>query len=71
MIGKAEDDAWVNHPAVIASLREVAELAGPGARDIYWGMMETYHWNESAQRPFGFHSSREFGFPVQANLSVH
>jgi hypothetical protein len=54
-IGKAEDDVWIHVPDVISSLRASrAALGKLAVQDVYWGMFETYYFNETAQRPFGF-----------------
>ena len=56
-VGKAEDDTWLHLPDIVMSLHaSQATLAarGDGDVDLYWGMMESYFWNETAQRPFGF-----------------
>ena len=54
-IGKAEDDTWVHVPDVLDSLMAARDaLALLGISDIYWGMHESYLWNETAQRPLGF-----------------
>ena len=53
-IGKAEDDVWIHVPDVISSLRASrAALGKLAVQDVYWGMFETYYFNETAQRPFG------------------
>ena len=59
LVGKADDDTWMNLPSVASHLRASLEalqasssqsqLSGPSA--LYWGQMETYHWDFHTQRP--------------------
>ena len=62
LIGKADDDIWVQMIATAAHLRgSLAALAAQPsiARDqrppaMFWGIMETFHWSSVKTRPVGF-----------------
>ena len=62
LIGKADDDIWVQMIATAAHLRgSMAALAAQPsiARDqrppaMFWGIMETFHWSSVKTRPVGF-----------------
>ena len=62
LIGKADDDIWVQMIATAAHLRgSLAALAAQPsfAQDqrspaMFWGKMETFHWNSVKSRPIGF-----------------
>ena len=62
LVGKADDDIWVQMTATAAHLRgSMAALAAQPsfAQDrrppaMYWGIMETFHWNSVKARPVGF-----------------
>ena len=55
MVGKADDDAWVNLPAVSHSLRMVLDALPPSAAShLYWGSFETYHWHTGNHGAGGF-----------------
>ena len=67
LIGKAEDDVWIHMPGVMESLRAgSAALNELGVDAMFWGMMETYFWNTTHQRPMGFGHVRSY--PSPANL---
>jgi hypothetical protein len=73
MIGKAEDDTWFHVPDIAASLRAAqSTLAKLGIRSMYFGMHESYYWNETVQRPFGFGHHAPFAMwqqPCLLNVS--
>ena len=62
LIGKADDDIWVQMIATAGHLRgSLAALAAQPrfARDqrspgLFWGLMETFHWSSVRNRPVGF-----------------
>ena len=66
-IGKADDDVWVDLPRVAAHLRgtvDVLRTQYPGAApQIYWGMMESWSWDVSGNRPT---DGRTFGYKYPA-----
>lgn len=70
LIGKAEDDVWAHLPGILESLRASAEV-GRGTRELYWGMMETYHWNTSIQRPIGYGHVRPHACPLPPKHLAH
>lgn len=59
LIGKADEDAWVDVGSVEAHLRlslSFLERRLVPSRHLYWGVMETFHWNSAANlpsKPFG------------------
>ena len=54
-IGKAEDDTWLHLPDIMSSLRVSRDaLAARNVHELYWGHVQSYYWNETAQRPFAF-----------------
>lgn len=68
LIGKAETDTWIDLPGVAArihadlaaiDLRHDRAAVAAGPPQIYWGVMESFHWNLHDQRPKGF--SYKFG----------
>lgn len=65
-IGKAEDDTWLHVPEVLASLRASHRelIVHYNVTNLFWGALESYYWNETAQRPFGF-SQRQSWNPNQ------
>ena len=59
LIGKADDDTWIELRATASHLRgslqwlhKLNPMAGPP--QMLWGIIETYGWNTSSQRPKGF-----------------
>ena len=58
LVGKVEDDMWLDLQGVVASLRVAqAELASRNVDYMYWGMMEMYHMNVTTWRTMKFHSN--------------
>jgi len=56
VIGKADDDTWINLPGVeahlSASLAAVQEqYASAEPASVYWGIFETFHWETNIHRP--------------------
>lgn len=62
LIGKADDDAWVHLADVEHALfRTIGELNVEHTRApplLYWGTMESYHWDLEMRRPVGFCGAR-------------
>jgi len=62
LIGKADDDTWVHLPDVERTLRHTLlklALEQPHASPLlYWGSMESYHWDLEMRRPVGFRGLR-------------
>lgn len=62
LVGKADDDIWVQMTATAAHLRgSLAALAAQpqftqvdSAPAMFWGLMETFHWSSAKNRPVGF-----------------
>ena len=52
LIGKADDDVWIDMLGVAAHLRASVSLLAPA--DFVWGKLESYHWNISRHGPQGF-----------------
>lgn len=60
LIGKAESDVWLHLPGIASRLRADFEALGrrdpqlPSLPSIYWGVVESFHWDIYSQRPHGF-----------------
>ena len=65
LIGRAETDTWQDLPGVAARLladfealrvraQRSTETTSTSPPLIYWGVMESFHWNLRVQRPKGF-----------------
>ena len=61
LVGKADDDIWAHLPGTASLLRGSLEAARHAMQldsvsqvRLYWGMMETYHWELKSQRPVSF-----------------
>lgn len=68
LIGKAEDDVWVDIPGISRFLQQSLDLlmassGYPGIegetsdvseRHLYWGTMESYHWSLRTHTPHGW-----------------
>ena len=68
-IGKADDDTWINLPAISEHLQRSASILGGQAALLYWGAMETYRWDRRRHRPIGFQhrfGRREGALPCNA-----
>ena len=63
LVGKADDDTWIDVVGVERHLRTSLQLASrlsyrfPRA-GLYWGAFETYHWHLQRHRPLG----HKFGY---------
>ena len=53
-IGKADDDVWLHLRGVASHLVAAHAALPPQHQQLYWGLMESYHWELSSHRPQGF-----------------
>lgn len=55
LIGKADDDVWLDLAGIAHHLRSSLAATAINATQslplLYWGIMETYSWNEELRRP--------------------
>lgn len=55
LIGKADDDVWLDLAGIANHLRSSLAATAINATQsfplLYWGIMETYSWNEELRRP--------------------
>ena len=63
MIGKADDDIWIQLPSTGVLLRsslDALRAAHPRQAEpqMLWGELERYHWEEAVHRPTRF--ARDF-----------
>lgn len=68
-IGKADDDVWINLPAISEHLEHSALKLDGRATLMYWGVMETYRWDRRRHRPIGFqhrYGRRDGALPCNA-----
>ncbi len=66
LIGKADDDTWIDPIGVRTSLHESMVEGQRRAQDmaaaLYWGIMETFHWRESAHQIAEIDAKGQRGF---------
>lgn len=55
-LGKADDDVWIDTTSVAAQLHSVQSHLWQTLQvtEIYWGMMESFHWSVATSSPIGF-----------------
>ena len=53
-IGKADDDIWLHLRGVASHLVAAHAALPPPQQQLYWGLMESYHWELTSHRPQGF-----------------